>query len=172
MQINKIMQAAAIAALYVALCLAFAPISYGPVQLRLAEALSMLAVFSPQAVVGVTLGCFIANLFTGTVLDVIIGTLGTLLAALCTRKLRHVRWRTLPVLASAPPVIFNAVLVGATLTVLYYSPSAPALVWLTNMATVGLGQIASCCVLGLLLVYAIQRRPALHRLLAEDPPPT
>ena len=160
----KMVRAALVAAVYVALCLVLAPISYGPVQIRVSEALTLLPVLCPEAVVGVTLGCFVANLFTGVPLDMVVGTLATLLAALCTRRLRQVRWRGLAAAASLPPVLFNAVFVGAELTLLYLPAGSPAWMWLLNMATVGAGQLVSCCGLGLLLLWFIEKRPALKRL--------
>ncbi|NLW79738.1 MAG: QueT transporter family protein [Ruminococcaceae bacterium] len=204
MRVHKLVRAALIAAVYAGLCLALAPLSYGPVQVRVSEALTLLPVLCPEAVVGVTLGCLIANMTTGVPLDMLVGTLATLLAALATRRLRRVRWggrhsrraeglsltvqdvpgsdkplsrfpsslvRGLPVLASLPPVLFNAVIIGAELSWLYLpAGSAPAL-WLLNMATVGAGQLVSCCGLGLLLVWAIERNPAVLRIVAGDSPP-
>lgn len=164
MKVQKLVRAALIAAVYVTLCLVLQPISYGPVQVRVAEALTLLPLLCPEAVVGVTLGCFIANLFSGVPLDVIVGTLATLLAALATRKLRKVRLRNLPLLAAAPPVLFNALMVGAELTFLYFPAGSGVGIWLYNMLTVGVGQLVSCYLLGVPLVWFIERTPALHRL--------
>lgn len=165
MSVIKVVRAALIAAVYVALCFVLAPISFGPVQLRVAEALTLLPVLCPEAVLGVTLGCFLANLLFAQPLDVLVGTLATLLAALYTRRLRHVRWRGLPLAASLPPVVINAVFVGAELSYLLLPAGAPAYLWLANMASVGAGQLLSCCVLGLLLLQGIGRRPFLLHLL-------
>ena len=167
MNIRKIVRAGLIAAVYVALCLALAPLSYGPVQVRVSEALTLLPVLCPEAVIGVTLGCLIANLFTGMWLDVVVGTTATLLAALATRRLRNVRFKGLPVAASLPPVLFNAVLVGAELTLLYLPAGSPFAAYAINMASVGAGQLVSCCGLGLLLVWAIERNPALNRFFRD-----
>lgn len=157
----------AIAALYAGLCLVLAPLSYGPVQVRVSEALTLLPVLCPQAVVGVTLGCFIANALASAPLDMLVGTVATLLAALATRRLRHLRFKGVPVVASLPPVLFNAVLVGAELSFLYLAPGSPAALWLLNMLYVGAGQLVSCCGLGLLLIYSIERNPTLQRLFAD-----
>ena len=163
MHIRKIVRAGLIAAVYVVLCLTLAPLSYGPIQIRVSEALTLLPVLCPEAIIGVTLGCLIANLFTGMWLDVVVGTTATLLAALATRRLRHVRFKGLPVAASLPPVLFNAVLVGIELTWLYLPAGSPAAAYVVNMASVGAGQLVSCCGLGLLLVWFIERNPALNR---------
>lgn len=166
MKTRSLVRAALIAAVYVALCLALAPLSFGAVQLRASEALTLLPVFCPEAVIGVAVGCLVANMLVSTPLDMLVGTLATLLAALATRRLRHLCFRGLPVAASLPPVAINAVAVGAELTYLQFGLAAPAGVYLFNMATVGLGQLASCCGLGLLLVWAIRRNKKLYHLLA------
>lgn len=167
MSAKKLVRAAVIAAVYVVLCLVLAPLSFGPVQVRFAEALTLLPILCPEAILGVTVGCFLANLIASAPLDMVLGTLATLLAALTTWKLRGIRFKGLPVAAALPPVVFNALIVGAELTVVYYSLAAPAPVWLYNMAAVGLGQVVSCLGLGLLLVFFIERRPALKKLFAD-----
>lgn len=164
---RKIIRAALIAALYVTVCLIFAPISYGAVQLRISEALTLLAVFCPEAVVGVTVGCFLANAAASVPVDMIVGTAATLTAGLLTYKLRKHRFRGLAVVPALPPVIVNAFIVGAELTVLYNSPDAPLSVWLANMASVGAGQIISCLLAGAALVYVIERNAALTRMMTE-----
>ncbi|MDL2324494.1 QueT transporter family protein [Ruminococcaceae bacterium OttesenSCG-928-A16] len=160
----RLVRAALIAAVYVALCLVLAPFSFGPVQVRVSEALTLLPVLCPEAIVGVTLGCFIANMLASAPIDMIVGTAATLLAALATRKLRHVRWRGLPLAASLPPVLFNAVMVGVELTLLYFPAGSGIGIYLANMASVGIGQIISCCFLGTLLVWFIEKQPVLKNL--------
>lgn len=169
MKTRHLVRAALIAAVYAGLCLLLAPLSYGPVQIRLSEALTLLPVLCPEAVVGVTLGCFIANMLASAPIDMVVGTAATLLAALATRRLRHLRWRGLPLVASLPPVLLNALFVGAELSFLYLPAGSAPTAWLFNMATVGVGQLVSCCGLGLLLVWAIGRNPTLLRLFADTP---
>ena len=152
--------AALIAAVYTAVSLALLPLSFGVVQVRVAEALTLLPVFSPAAVWGVTVGCLLTNLigvFTGAVLppDILVGTAATLLAALCTRRLRHLQWRGLPVLAVLPPVLLNALFVGAELTWMFYTFTPGA--FLFNALSVGVGELLSCGILGLGLVWTIRR---------------
>lgn len=161
---------AIIAAVYVALCFVLAPLAYGPVQIRFAEALTLLPVLCPEAVLGVTLGCFLANMISGVPVDMVVGTLATLLAALATRKLRNVRTGRLALVPSLPPVLFNAVIVGIELTLLYYPTASPFKIYLLNMASVGAGQLVSCSVLGVAMVWAIERSPALRRLFTDDTP--
>lgn len=158
---RRLARCAMVAAAYVVLCLAFQPISYGPVQVRLAEALCLLPVFGGEYAAAVTLGCVLANLFGYGPLDALFGGLATLLACLFTWRLRGVRLRGLALPASLPPVIFNAVIVGAELTLFFTDGGAslPAFLW--NSLTVGIGEAISCCVLGTALVRAIERRPQL-----------
>lgn len=169
MSTRKMLRAALIAAVYVALCLLLAPAAYGPVQVRVAEALALLPVLCPEAVAGLAVGCFFANLLGGMPLDMLVGTAATLLAAVCTRQLRHVRWRGLPLAAAVPPILFNAVFIGAELSFLLLPAGTGAGLWLLNMATVGAGQLISCGVLGVALVWFIEKRPALLRLFDETP---
>ena len=84
LSVTRLVRCAVIAAVYVVLCLALAPFSYGAVQVRIAEALCLLPVFGAEYIVGVTLGCFLANLLGSTVIDVVFGSLATLLACLVT----------------------------------------------------------------------------------------
>lgn len=168
---RQMARCAVIAAVYVALCLVLAPFSYGAVQVRIAEALCLLPVFGAEYIVGVTLGCFLANLFGSTLLDVIFGTLATLLACLVTWKLRSVRLKGLAIPASLPPVLFNAVIVGAEITLFftdYHAMSAPLwLLCLSNGISVGVGELISCTVLGVALVKLIESNAALRRAFTE-----
>ncbi len=150
--VRNLTTAAVIAALYAALTLLFAPISYGPVQFRIAEALTVLPVLLPQAAPGLALGCFAANLLGGaSPWDVGFGTLATLLAALLTRRLRARLW-----LAAAMPVVCNAVIVGL---VLHFTLS-DVLLWPTIL-TVGLGEAAVVGALGVPLLLGLRRVPLL-----------
>ena len=168
---RQLARCAVIAAVYVALCLVLAPFSYGAVQVRIAEALCLLPVFGAEYIVGVTLGCFLANLFGSTILDVIFGTLATLLACLVTYKLRSVRLKGLAIPASLPPVLFNAVIVGTEITLFftdYHAMSAPLwLLCLSNGISVGVGELISCTVLGVALVKLIESNAALRRAFTE-----
>jgi len=163
-----------IAALYTVISIAFLPLGFGAVQARVSEALTLLPVLTPDGIWGVTLGCLITNTcgvaMGANILgaaDVLFGTAATLSAALLTRALRGVCVRGLPVASAIPPVVINAVVVGAELTYaetghVFSSP----LIWI-NMVQVGLGQAFSCVVLGLILVWAL-RRTGLDRRLFED----
>ena len=165
--VQRLVRCAVIAAVYVVLCLVLAPFSYGAVQVRIAEALCLLPVFGAEYIVGVTLGCFLANLFGSTILDVVFGTLATLLACLVTYKLRNVRVRGLALPAALPPIVFNALIVGPEIAVFFSDTPAtlPLMIW--NGATVALGEAVACGVLGVALVKLIETNPALHKLFTE-----
>lgn len=156
------------ASAYVALCLVFQPISYGPVQVRLAEALCLLPVFGAEYIAALGLGCFMANLFGYGLLDAIFGALATLLAGCVTFLLRGVRIRGLALPASLPPVVFNAVIVGAELTLFFTDGGAELPAFLANALSVGVGELISCCVAGVALVRLVERRPQLCALLCGE----
>lgn len=169
--VQRLVRCGVIAAVYVVLCLVLAPFSYGAVQVRIAEALCLLPVFGAEYIVGVTLGCFLANLFGSTIIDVVFGTLATLLACLVTYRLRNVRIKGLAIPASLPPVLFNAVIVGIEITVFFTDPAAmSAPLWmlcLTNGISVGIGELISCTILGVALVKLIESNTALKRIFTE-----
>ncbi len=138
---------AIVAALYAGLTLAFQPISFGAVQFRISEALTLLPVLFPQALPGLTVGCLIANLVgSATPWDVVFGTLATLLAAIATYRLSQNIW-----LAALPPVLVNGVVVGL---VLHYTLQFP--LWET-MGTVALGEAVVVYALGIPMIKALQR---------------
>ncbi len=152
-----LVQAAFIAAVYVALTYFLKPISFSGSQLRVAEALTILPVLTPAAVPGLTIGCVLANLSSPYgVVDIICGSLATLLAALCSRKLRDVRFRKLPILSAVFPVIFNAVIVGAEISFLSTDDFSWS-VFITMAGSVALGQSLACFVLGLPLCAALEK---------------
>ena len=163
--IRKLVRCGVVAAIYVVLCMALQPLSYGAVQVRVAEALCLLPVFGAEYIAGVVLGCFLANLLGSTIVDVIFGTLATLLACLVTYKLRNIRFKGLP------PVLFNAVIIGIEIAVMFPDPTSSAPIWLaciTNGISVGIGELISCTVLGVLLVKIIESSKALNKLFAAE----
>jgi len=160
--IRFLVRSAMIAALYVALTLVSAMLgmSSGAVQVRLAEALCILPVFTAAAIPGVTVGCFIANLLTGgTIWDLTIGVLATLLGVLPVRFIR--RWKYL---ASVPTILSNALLIPLVLILAGFIPATAVSYGLT-MLTVGLGEVIACGVLGTLLVRYLDTHPKTVRKL-------
>ena len=150
---------AMIAALYAVLTIAFQPIGYGVVQMRISEALCILPFFTPSAVWGLFVGCVIANLFSPYgIVDVIFGSLATLLSALCTYYIaRKVSNQKLCLaLLPLPPVIFNGLIIGALITF-----TSGVTSWLPVFAVTAL-QIAgeealSCYILGLILLTILEK---------------
>ena len=156
-------QSALIAAVYTVVTLALAPISFGQMQVRVSEALTLLCVFSPTAIVGVTLGCAISNavgFFMGTnllgILDVFFGTAATLIAALCSYWMRGLRIRGLAIPAAIPPVVTNGLIVGAEL-MMVMSGGWNFPIFLINALWVAVGELVACGVLGVPLVYLLER---------------
>lgn len=135
-------QSAMIAALYVILVEVFKPMSYGIMQVRVAEVLTVLPFFTPSAIPGLTIGVLISNILgPNGFLDVILGTLATLIAAYLTYKARR------KILAPIPPILVNAVIIGIMLYVIFLgSPDEMPL--LAVMGWVALGQTIVCYGLG------------------------
>ncbi len=159
--VSRRVKGAVFAALYVTLCLALAPFSYGAVQVRVAEALCLLPIFGREYITAITLGCFLANLLGSSTIDVIFGTLATFLACIGTYHLRHVRIKGLALPASLPPVLCNAVIVGLEISFFFMDTPATLPAVLMNMLTVGIGEVISCTVLGVAMVKLIEANPAL-----------
>ncbi len=149
---------AMIAAVYLVLTLIFYLTSYMPYQIRFAEILTVLPYFTPMSIPGLFVGCVIANILGGNgIWDVVIGSLSTLLSAYLTYKLTFNRpgrkW-----LAPLPPVLVNAVIVGAMLSVLYKLPLV------ATMLSVGLGQVIACYVLGFPLMLLFEKNKKISEL--------
>ena len=143
-------QAAMIAAAYVALTVVFAPFSFKEIQVRIAEALTILPVFTPAAIPGLFIGCIIGNTLGGAVIpDIICGSLATLVGAFFTWKLRNAN----PFLAPVPPIVANVLVVPFVLRYAYGVLLPIPLM----MLTVGIGEIISCGVLGIILYYALRK---------------
>ena len=147
-----IVQAAIIAAAYTALTMLFAPISFGHAifQIRVSEALTVLPAITSASIPGLFIGCLVSNLLGGFgPIDIIFGSLATLIAAILSRKLRNTPW-----LVPLPPVIINALIVGSYLKFLYMQevPLALSLGW------VALGELIACYVFGLPLLFVMQKR--------------
>ena len=144
---------AVIAALYVVLTLPFAIISYGAIQCRVSEALTILPVLLPEAIPGVVVGCLIANLFgSATVWDVVFGTLATLIAAIGTRVFRKVtvtKWE-IPWVSALCPVIANGIIVGL---VLHFTLPAPLFITMLEVAVGEVGALA----IGIILLIALRK---------------
>lgn len=153
-QVKSLARAGMIAAIYAALTLIFAPISFNAVQFRISEAMTVLPMLLPEAVPGLAVGCLVANILGGAALpDVIGGTLATLIAAILTRMLRKK-----PVLAMASPVVINGLIVGPLVYFCYEYKSIFSLGALSfTVFTVALGEAVVIAILGTLLIKVLPR---------------
>lgn len=152
-RIRYAVQASAIAALYTALTLVanLFGLANHAVQIRFSEALTVLPCFMPSAVPGLFVGCLISNILTGAMpLDIVFGSLATLLGAIFTRLLRKHK-----LLAPLPPILSNTLIIPFVLAYVYNFQGS---IWYF-MLTVGLGEIISCGVLGYVLMSALKRFP-------------
>jgi len=141
-------QAAIIAALYVALTLIFQPISYGEVQMRVSEALTILPYFTPAAIPGLFAGCLIANILGGAIIwDIVFGSIATLIGAVFSWLLRKNRW-----LVPIPTILANTVIVPLVLK-FGYGVDLP--LWLEALAIFA-GESVSCYVFGEILLSALK----------------
>jgi uncharacterized membrane protein len=153
-KIYFIVYSAAIAAIYTVLTIIFAPISFGIIQFRISEALCILPFFTPAAIPGLFIGCLLSNwLCGGYVLDVIFGSLATLIGAFLSYKVRKNKW-----FVCIPPILSNTIIIPWVLRLVYGSEE---FIWYT-MITVGIGEILAIGVLGNLLLVFLN--PYKHRV--------
>ncbi|HOA34331.1 MAG TPA: QueT transporter family protein [Clostridiales bacterium] len=157
--ITYIAQAGVIAALYVALTYISAAfnLAYGPFQIRLSEMLTILPVFTPAAIPGLVIGCVIGNLGSPLgIVDIIFGSVATLIAAILTRSFKPYKIKGLPVLSALPPIIVNALVIGLELYIML--PAYAGLIGFAyGVLSVAAGQLIACLGLGLVLYVAIEK---------------
>lgn len=155
-RVSSVAVAGVIAGLYAAISLALYPFSFGVYQVRAAEALAVVPFLTPAAVPGLFIGCVVANIFGGMGwLDIVIGSLITLIAAGTTRWIFYWPlgpWRKW--LAPAPAVLFNAFGVSV-----YLAPIIGVDYWFA-VQMIGVGQLVSCYVIGMPLLLLLEKRQA------------
>ena len=142
-------QAALIAAIYVVLTYFISAfnLASGAIQVRISEALTILPAFTPAAIPGLAIGCFLSNLLTGCLpMDVLFGSLATLIGAVGSYLFRKHKW-----LVPLPPVVANTVIVPFVLAYVYGAEGSIPFF----MLTVGIGEVISCYVLGSILMNAL-----------------
>ena len=151
-----LVQSGAIAAIYVVLTMVFAPISFGPMQVRIAEALAILPLFTSAAIPGLFIGCVLANILGGGIVwDVVFGSLATLIGAALGYALRKNRW-----LVPIPAVVANTIVVPLVLRYGYCVSIPLALL----MVYIAAGEIVGCCLLGQLLgTLLLKHRKSIFR---------
>ncbi|OYP30463.1 putative membrane protein [Lachnotalea glycerini] len=147
--VQFITHAAAIAAIYVVMTVFLKPLSFDAVQIRFAEALTILPFFTPAAIPGLFIGCLLGNFLGGAVLiDVIFGSLATLLAAGISYSLRKYKF-----LVPIPPILANMLVVPFILKYAYGVP----LTIMFMILTVGIGEFISCGVIGTILLLGLEK---------------
>lgn len=150
-----LVQSALIAAIYSVLTIILGSFGYGPIQFRIAEALTVLPAVMPAAIPGLFIGCILANWFGGFgIIDIVFGSLATLLAGISTYLLRKHRF-----LFPLPPVFFNAIIVGAYVYLLYDNSYSMAF----TMLFIGISELIICYVLGLPLIGFIKKNSVLKK---------
>lgn len=148
MKTKYLIQAAVIGAIYAVLTIVLAYFSYGPLQVRISEALTVLPAFTPAAVPGLFIGCLISNLISPYgLVDLICGSIATLIAAFLSYKLRKKSF-----LVPLPPILVNGMVVGGMLHFAYGIPNL-----LACMGWVALGQAISCYLLGWPLMKLLEK---------------
>ncbi|MBR5120885.1 MAG: QueT transporter family protein [Clostridia bacterium] len=144
-----ITEASAIAALYTVITIAIGPLGSAAIQCRIPEAMCILAIFTPAAIPGMTIGCLISNIATGCLWqDVLFGTLATLIGVIGARLLRRIWWLT-----PLPTVVSNTLIVPFVLAYAYHAEEGIPFL----MLTVGIGEVISAYVLGIALYFALRK---------------
>ncbi len=158
-----IVQSALIAAIYAAVTYFIAPISFGAQQFRISEAMTVLPAITPAAVPGLAIGCLIANLNSPYGLaDIICGTVATLLAAICTRWTRRIRFKDIPLLSFIFPVLFNGIIIGAEIS--FFMPEGFSFMsFLTFGLSVVFGEALVCYLLGVPLFMSLKKIKVFER---------
>ncbi len=124
-------------------------LAYGPIQLRVSEVLTVLPVFTPAAIPGLTVGCFISNIGSFNALDLIFGTAATLIAAILTYYLRNIKFKNLPLLAFLPPVLVNAIVIGFEIAWFFLPEGYSFWGFIISGLQVGIGQLIVCYAFGI-----------------------
>lgn len=146
-----------IAAAYAALTYASAGFAYGGIQFRLSEALNILAVFTPAAIPGLTVGCLIGNIGSPFgIADMVFGTMATCLSAIMIRIISSKAKKRVPCFCIIPPVILNSAAVGAEIALFTPGDSAAAAFFLSALS-VGIGEAAVTGILGTALYFTIKK---------------
>lgn len=157
--IVNMLMTALMAAIYVVLCYILQPISFGPIQFRFSEILCLLAIDFPWALIGVSIGCFISNAFVGGLgmLDIVFGTLATILGCALAYYFRNKRYKGYPIISALMIVLSNGIIVGIELGIVFETVN---LIWL-YILEVGFGELVV-----LLIGLPIYKRvvPAINEL--------
>jgi uncharacterized membrane protein len=157
---NDLIKNAIIAALYAVLTLSLAPLSYGPIQVRVSEFMTLLAFTNRKCIPGLVLGCFLANIGSPYgVTDMVVGTLATFLAVYAMQFCPNL------FVASLMPVLFNGVIIGAELAYLAALPEGVSMA--ATMLYIGAGEFVSVSVLGIIIFKLLLKNHAVREYLAN-----
>lgn len=158
-KVNNLVLAGIIAAVYVVLTFISSAlnVAYGPIQFRFSEVMTILPAFTPAAIPGLTIGCFIANLGSpyGAV-DIICGTFATFLASILTYYTRKITLKKLPLISFFFPVIVNAIIIGLEITLLI-PEGFKMTAFLITAIQIGFGQLVVCYGLGIPFYLTIKK---------------
>ena len=152
---RQLATAAIVAAIYVALTLISKPISIGYVEIRLSEVLCVLPYFLPSSVWGLFVGCMIANIFSGSIVDIIVGSTATLIGAYLTSKIKN-KW-----LCPIPTVLSNTILIPFVIMTYFDTWHTPT--YLFNVLGVFLSELVSVYILGIILLIVLEKRKIFKR---------
>ena len=147
-QLRKVLQNAVYAAIYVALCYVFQPISFAAIQVRMAEALCILPIFDDMAIISITIGCFLSNILLSSPLDAIFGTLATFIGLLCIKFIKIDNF----FLKMLPTILSNAIIVPFVIK-FGFGDTMP--LWLLSI-TIAIGEIIAVYVMGYILYRALK----------------
>ncbi len=161
----RITYMAIISAMYTVLSLIVSPIAFGPIQFRISEVLTLLALVGSDEIYAITLGCFLTNLLgvafsinSAGVLDIVFGTLATFIAGKLTYKFRNVRIKGWPVLSALMPVVINGIIIGLELAVTLNDGASFVAIWLIYGLEVAIGELGACVILGVPIWHFILER--------------
>ena len=171
---NRMVKIAMIGAIYAAITFATFFMSFGAIQYRVSEVLTVLPAYTSLAIPGLGIGCAAANLmgfFMGVNpigwIDAIFGTLATVIAALLSRQFGKLDNKLLRyILVPLPPVLANAVIVGLELTIVFQDGSAFFPMFLTNAVSVGIGQAVICYALGIPFMMVLSKNEFYKKIFA------
>ncbi|MDO5015158.1 MAG: QueT transporter family protein [Clostridia bacterium] len=152
-----LVEAGIIAAVYVAMTYfsSFLGMAYGPIQFRISEVLNILPVFTPAAIPGLTIGCILGNIGSPMgIVDILLGSLATLLSAVTTYWFRNIKVKNFPILSSFMPVIFNAIIIGAEIT-FFANEANKGKLFFINAGQIALSEFVMCVVGGFFFYFAI-----------------
>lgn len=152
-----------VASIYASTTVFLTPISFGNIQCRVAESITLLAILCPEAIFGVTIGCAISNTICVAmgasmigIIDIVVGTFATLLAGSITYACRNIRINNIPWISVLAPIVCNGVFIGAELAIVL-APHAFLTMFLICGLEVALGEAIACVFLGLPLVLRLEK---------------